>query len=91
MCRQCSLSCHTWHTEGGKPNLVLPLHKPAVGQDYFLGLFLGGVYQEVMGSAHNMLGSTHVVQVKLSSDRRLDSGGHSLSQDLSTTNLLNCC
>ena len=53
--------------EGGKPKLVLPLHKPEAGSDYFLGMFLGGVYQEVMGSAHNMLGSTHVVQVKVAS------------------------
>lgn len=44
---------------------VLPLHKPASDKDYYLGMFLGGVYQETMGSAHNMLGSTHVVQVRV--------------------------
>lgn len=55
--------------EGGKPKLVLPLHRPEAGSDYFLGMFLGGVYQEVMGSAHNMLGSTHVVQVKVAPER----------------------
>ena len=51
--------------EGGAPLPVLPLHKPRVGEDYLLGLFLGGVYQEVMGSHHNMLGSTHVVHVRV--------------------------
>ena len=42
---------------------VLPLHRPIRGEEYLLGMFLGGVYQEVMGSAHNMLGATHVVHV----------------------------
>ena len=55
--------------EGGESKLVLPLHRPEAGSDYFLGMFLGGVYQEVMGSAHNMLGSTHVVQVKVAPER----------------------
>lgn len=45
---------------------MLQLHKPKPGTEYLLGMFLGGVYQEVMGSAHNMLGATHVVQVKAS-------------------------
>ena len=27
-------------------------------------MFLGGVYQEVMGSNHNMLGLTHAVHVR---------------------------
>ena len=57
---------------------MLPLHKPEAGSDYFLGMFLGGVYQEVMGSAHNMLGSTHVVQVKVVPKRSQDNGEISL-------------
>ena len=66
--KQQILKCPLWLAEGGKPKLVLPLHIPQPGSDYFLGMFLGGVYQEVMGSAHNMLGSTHVVQIKVTAD-----------------------
>eukprot|EP00976_Prorocentrum_cordatum_P086484 1186526-Prorocentrum_minimum.AAC.1 len=31
---------------------------------YVLGLFLGGAYQETMGSAHNLFGTTNVVSVR---------------------------
>ena len=51
-------------SDGGETRLVLPLHKPQHGEDYLLGMFLGGVYQEVMGSNHNMLGLTHAVHVR---------------------------
>lgn len=60
-----AISC-TPSADGGQPLPVLPLHKLVEGEEYLLGMFLGGVYQEVMGSSHNMLGSTHVVHVKAS-------------------------
>ena len=33
-----------------------------------------GVYQEVMGSAHNMLGAPHIAEVRLTCDMRPPSG-----------------
>jgi arginine decarboxylase len=33
-------------------------------ETYVLGMFLGGAYQETMGSAHNLFGSTNVVSVR---------------------------
>jgi arginine decarboxylase len=35
-------------------------HKP---QPYYLGMFLLGAYQEVLGDLHNLYGDTHVVHV----------------------------
>jgi arginine decarboxylase len=35
-------------------------HKP-----YYLGLFLGGAYQEIMGNLHNLFGDTNAVHIKL--------------------------
>jgi arginine decarboxylase len=35
---------------------------------YYLGLFLVGAYQEIMGNFHNLFGDTNVVQVKINSD-----------------------
>ncbi|MDX2215308.1 MAG: biosynthetic arginine decarboxylase [Oculatellaceae cyanobacterium bins.114] len=35
-------------------------HKP-----YYLGLFLGGAYQEIMGNLHNLFGDTNTVHIKL--------------------------
>jgi arginine decarboxylase len=43
---------------------TLPLH--AVGNDpYYLGVFLVGAYQEILGDLHNLLGDTHAVHVSL--------------------------
>jgi arginine decarboxylase len=43
---------------------TLPLH-PFSGQDYYLGAFLLGAYQEILGDLHNLFGDTNAVHVKL--------------------------
>jgi arginine decarboxylase len=43
---------------------VLELH-PVNGQDYFLGVFLIGAYQEILGDLHNLFGNTNTVHVSL--------------------------
>jgi arginine decarboxylase len=43
---------------------TLPLH-PFTGQDYYLGAFLLGAYQEILGDLHNLFGDTNAVHVKL--------------------------
>ena len=35
---------------------VLELHTLKPGEPYYLALFLGGAYQEIMGNLHNLLG-----------------------------------
>lgn len=45
---------------------VLELH-PCNGEDYFLGAFLVGAYQEILGDLHNLLGDTNAVHVSLDS------------------------
>ncbi len=47
---------------------VLELH-PWNGGPYYIGLFLVGAYQEILGDLHNLFGDTHAVHV------RLDAGG----------------
>ncbi len=43
---------------------VLELH--ALNQDdYYLGIFLVGAYQEILGDLHNLFGDTHAVQVSM--------------------------
>ena len=37
-------------------------------QQYLMGFFLVGAYQEVLGDMHNLFGDTHAVNVKLTSD-----------------------
>jgi len=48
---------------------VLELHQ-FTGQPYFLGTFLVGAYQEILGDLHNLFGDTHAVHVHLDADGR---------------------
>ncbi|HUA85683.1 MAG TPA: biosynthetic arginine decarboxylase [Bryobacteraceae bacterium] len=43
---------------------TLPLHAFA-GEPYFLGAFLVGAYQEILGDLHNLFGDTNAVHVSL--------------------------
>ncbi len=45
---------------------VLELH-PVNGHDYYLGIFLIGAYQEILGDLHNLFGNTNTVHVSLAS------------------------
>jgi arginine decarboxylase len=43
---------------------TLALH-PFTGEPYYLGVFLVGAYQEILGDLHNLFGDTHAVHVSL--------------------------
>ncbi len=47
---------------------TLPLHPLLPGQPYYLGFFLLGAYQEILGDMHNLFGDTHAVNIKLGAD-----------------------
>jgi arginine decarboxylase len=49
-------------------DVSLPLHAPAHGETYLLGLFMVGAYQETLGDIHNLFGDTDAVSVKLCGD-----------------------
>lgn len=44
---------------------VLELHSLNPGEPYYLGMFLSGAYQEIMGNLHNLFGDTNAVHIKL--------------------------
>lgn len=48
---------------------TLPLHTLKRGDPYYLGIFLVGAYQEILGDLHNLFGDTTVVHVSSSSDK----------------------
>ena len=59
---------------------TLPLHT-VNGEPYYLGVFLVGAYQEILGDLHNLFGDTHAVHVSLDDARqrrarRGDQGRH---------------
>ena len=49
----------------GKPRNLLELHDLIDGEPYWIGLFLSGAYQEVMGNLHNLFGRTNAVHIRL--------------------------
>ncbi|MGB7711016.1 MAG: biosynthetic arginine decarboxylase [Microcoleus sp.] len=44
---------------------VLELHSLKPGEPYYLALFLGGAYQEIMGNLHNLFGDANAVHIQL--------------------------
>ncbi len=54
--------CNFIDHAGTRP--TLPLHQPN-GQSYYLGAFLVGAYQEILGDLHNLFGDTNAVHVKM--------------------------
>jgi len=47
---------------------TLDLHPLKAGEEYYLGVFLVGAYQETLGDLHNLLGDTNVVSVRVHED-----------------------
>jgi arginine decarboxylase len=50
---------------------TLPLHK-LTDEEYYLGVFLVGAYQETLGDLHNLLGDTNVVTIQVDRDGNLN-------------------
>jgi arginine decarboxylase len=50
---------------------VLELHA-VNGQPYYIGVFLVGAYQEILGDLHNLFGDTDAVHVRLGADGRYE-------------------
>ena len=50
-------------TRSAKPSL--PLHKCTDGEQYIIGIFLTGAYQEILGDLHNLFGDTNAVHIRL--------------------------
>ena len=53
---------------------TLELHALKEGEPYFLGVFLVGAYQEILGDLHNLFGDVNAVHIRL--DKK--SGGYSV-------------
>ncbi len=47
---------------------TLDLHPVSDGDEYYLGVFLVGAYQETLGDLHNLLGDTNVISIHVNED-----------------------
>lgn len=55
----------------GEANTVA-LHPMRPGEEYYLGVFLVGAYQETLGDLHNLFGDTNVASVRINPDSTID-------------------
>ena len=53
---------------GGTAN-SLPVHTFKPGEPYYIGVFLVGAYQEILGDMHNLFGDTNAVHISVYKDR----------------------
>ena len=60
--------------QNGEATRSLTLHRPLSGQPYFLGIFLVGAYQEILGDLHNLFGDTDAVSITI------DESGYQLEE-----------
>jgi arginine decarboxylase len=51
---------------------VLELHGKPEHENYYLGIFLVGAYQEILGDLHNLFGDTNTVHVSLNDEGEYD-------------------
>lgn len=65
------------YVNGGQQTSYLPLHKFKQGEHYYIGVFLVGAYQEILGNMHNLFGDTNAVHISLDSD---EESGYSIDK-----------
>ncbi len=56
----------------GEQRRTLPLHPLKNGDEYYLGVFLVGAYQETLGDLHNLFGDTNVASIRINQDNSFD-------------------
>jgi arginine decarboxylase len=75
--RTCTLQDMTCDSDGKIANFIapqgtsssLPVHPLRADEPYYLGVFLVGAYQEILGDMHNLFGDTNAVHIDVYKDR----------------------
>ena len=74
--RTCTIQDMTCDSDGHISNFItshgvngaLPVHTVKAGEPYYLGVFLVGAYQEILGDLHNLFGDTNAVHISVYKD-----------------------
>lgn len=74
--RSCTIQDITCDSDGKITTFVtaqgvsnsLPVHTVTPGEPYYLGVFLVGAYQEILGDMHNLFGDTNAVHISVYKD-----------------------
>ncbi|MDE5628173.1 MAG: biosynthetic arginine decarboxylase [Muribaculaceae bacterium] len=75
--RTCTIQDITCDSDGKIANFIssqgtsssLPVHTLRQGEPYYIGVFLVGAYQEILGDMHNLFGDTNAVHISVYKDR----------------------
>ena len=75
--RTCTIQDITCDSDGKIANFItnhgtsgaLPVHNVKPGEPSYLGVFLVGAYQEILGDMHNLFGDTNAVHIDVYRDR----------------------
>jgi len=75
--RTCTVQDITCDSDGKIANFItnhgtstsLPVHSVKPDEPYYLGVFLVGAYQEILGDMHNLFGDTNAVHISVYKDR----------------------
>jgi arginine decarboxylase len=75
--RTCTIQDITCDSDGKIANFIsaqgtassLPVHPLRPGEPYYIGVFLVGAYQEILGDMHNLFGDTNAVHISVYKDR----------------------
>lgn len=74
--RTCTIQDMTCDSDGKLTNFItaqgsataLPVHTLRSNEPYYLGVFLVGAYQEILGDMHNLFGDTNAVHISVYKD-----------------------
>ena len=74
--RTCTIQDMTCDSDGKICNFItagglspaLPVHPLRQGESYYIGVFLVGAYQEILGDMHNLFGDTNAVHINVYKD-----------------------
>ena len=74
--RTCTIQDITCDSDGKIANFItssglsssLPIHVLRQGESYYIGVFLVGAYQEILGDMHNLFGDTNAVHINVYRD-----------------------
>jgi len=61
-----------YYVDGEGIETSLPIHSLKEGEQYLIGIFLLGAYQEILGDIHNLFGDSASVNVELSQDNKIE-------------------
>ena len=75
--RTCTIQDITCDSDGKIANFItghgtsssLPVHPVKANEPYYMGVFLVGAYQEILGDMHNLFGDTNAVHISVYKDR----------------------